>query len=42
MPGEAPEAIVDRKIDGAVITKPMTANALHEAVGEAAGAMRVL
>ena len=42
VPGEAPEAIVDRKIDGAVITKPMTANALHEAVGEAAGAMRVL
>ena len=42
VPGEAPEAIVDRKIDGAVITKPMTANALHEAVGVAAGAMRVL
>lgn len=42
VPGEAPEATVDRKIDGAVITKPMTANALHEAVGEAAGAMRVL
>lgn len=42
VPGEAPEAIVDRKIDGAVITKPMTANALREAVGEAAGAMRVL
>ena len=42
VPGEAPEAIVDRKIDGAVITKPMTANALHEAVGEAAGAMRVI
>ena len=42
VPGEAPEAIVDRKIDGAVITKPMTVNALHEAVGEAAGAMRVL
>lgn len=42
VPGEAPEAIVDREIDGAVITKLMTANALHEAVGEAAGAMRVL